>query len=177
MKPYDFTHSSPSWIRVYLSILFVFVLVAVLAQLSGCAGMNAATSAGLTQVEADAYAAAMNVQKINNAAFQAWQLQAGSLTLGAIGRNASGNPDAVQAALMAAGVRNVGVVGIQNGQVFLTTGQATPAAVPATPAVPATATTTPSAMAPSTVQPAPITTDMLKAAPAGSVLVIPKASP
>ena len=162
MKPYGSTHSSPSWIGVYLSILFVFVLVAVLAQLSGCAGMAAATSAGLTQVEADAVATARNIQRGNDDAFKAWQLQAGALTLGAIGRNVAGNPAAVQAALMAAGVGNIGVVGIQNGQVVLTTGQTGGVAAASAAIAPAVPTITPAA---------------LNATPVGSILTIPKASP
>ena len=134
------------WITV-----FIVAVAALSIFVTGCAGINAGLGAGIVQADADAAGAAKNIEALNDRAFRAWQVSAGALTLGAIGRNGTGNPMAVQAALMAAGVSNVGVVGIQNGQVIMTTGPnlTTPYAAPITPAA-------------------------LNAAPLGSVLTVPK---
>ena len=175
------THIALPWALLAV-VLGVFLAVA----LSGCGSLNAGVGAAINHLDSDAAGALQNQKAIDDRALKAWQTAAGGITLGALGRNDTGNPDVVRAALMAAGVNNLGVVAITNGQVVVSTGMTapyspppapapTPAQVAAAPASSAAAAA-PLSVAPSLMtSPAILTPSVLNAAPLGSILTIPAA--
>ena len=172
------------------AILAAVIGLVLTVIISGCGSLNAGVGAAINHLDSDAAGALQNQKAIDDRALKAWQTAAGGITLGALGRNDTGNPDVVRAALMAAGVNNLGVVAITNGQVVVSTGMTapyspppapapTPAPVAAAPASSAAAAA-PLSVAPSLMtSPAILTPSVLNAAPLGSILTIPaaKASP
>ena len=166
------------------AILAAVIGLVLTVIISGCGSLNAGVGAAINHMDADAAGALQNQKAIDDRALKAWQTAAGGITLGALGRNDTGNPDVVRAALMAAGVNNLGVVAITNGQVVVSTGMTAPYSPPPAPAQ-ALVAATPAAVAsilpaaPLTVAPAAapalLTPSILNAAPIGSILTIPAA--
>jgi hypothetical protein len=113
-----------------LSFLLAFLLA---FPLSGCGTMNAYTGAVLTSGEANYAGAKKNIQAADDLTFMTWADSACALHLGSLQRNATGNPGAVYAALIACPISNVGVVKLDNGQIQVQTTTA-----PATPTQPYT---------------------------------------
>lgn len=161
--------SHPVSLREVVWLLAVWTLILlVLSALPGCGSMNAAIGGAINAGTADAQGAIQNQKAIDDRMMKAWADAAGALTLGALGRNGTGNPQAVQAALLAAGVNNIGVVTIANGQITVSTGPNltapyAPAASTITPAAPSTASS-------GMLTPSLPTASVLGAAPTGTVI-------
>ncbi|MFL9904695.1 hypothetical protein PQR71_42320 [Paraburkholderia fungorum] len=111
--------------------------------LAGCGSMNAYTGAAINAGESGYAGAKQNLKAIDDAKFIGWADIACTLPLGALQRNATGNPDAVKAVLTACPIPNLAVVSTSNGSISVmtlpnvtaptpTTGYVAPAATTAT---------------------------------------------
>jgi len=114
-----------------------------LSVLSGCGTINAYTGAAINAGESGYAGAKQNLKAIDDAKFIGWADVACTLPLGALQRNATGNPDAVKAVLTACPIPNLAVVSTTNGSISVmalptvaaptpTPGYAAPAATTAT---------------------------------------------
>lgn len=110
---------------VRLPLLLLLALGASVA-LSGCGVLNAYTGAALTTGEANYAGAKQNVMAVSDMKMIMWADAACALPLGALARNATGNPNAVNAALVACPIPNVGVVQTKDGQVQVQLSPANP---------------------------------------------------
>jgi hypothetical protein len=108
-----------------LPLLLILSVVSAVA-LSGCGVMNAYTGAALTTGEANYAGAKQNVMAVSDMKMMMWADAACALPLGALARNATGNPNAVNAALVACPIPNVGVVQTKDGQVQVQLSPASP---------------------------------------------------
>lgn len=115
-------------------LLLCMVTSAVLL-LSGCGAINAYTGASLNAGEANYVGARQNLKSADDMRMILWADAACALPLGALARNATGNPYAVNAALVACPIPNVGIVQAKDGQVVV---QITPP-TPTPPYLPQTA--------------------------------------
>jgi uncharacterized protein YceK len=75
---------------IFLSLIAVMVL-------SSCGSLNNATSAFLNQSASDYNGFKANVKSIDDTRLKAWTDEACAMPLGAIARNATGNPNVPQA--------------------------------------------------------------------------------
>lgn len=107
-----------------LPMLFVLIVGALL--LSGCGALNAYTGAALNSAEAGYSGAKQNIKSADDMRFITWADAACALPLGSLARNATGNPYAVNAALTACPIPNVGIVQAKDGQVRVELTQPTP---------------------------------------------------
>jgi hypothetical protein len=118
-----------------IGIILLLASICVLcAAMTGCGAMNAYYGAALNSGEANYTGAKKNIQATDDLSFMTWADSACALHLGSLQRNATGNPGAVAAALIACPVPNVGVVRMDQttGQVNVTT-TTTPSAPSPTP--------------------------------------------
>lgn len=138
---------------------FLLLSIATIAVifLSGCGAINAYTGASLNAGEANYVGARQNVKSADDMRMILWADAACALPLGALARNATGNPYAVNAALVACPIPNVGIVQAKDGQVQVQISPPTPTApyVPpvANPTAPALKLVAP--MTPMTLTPPP----------------------
>ena len=112
--------------------------VACAMALSGCGAMNAYTGAAINAGESGYTGAKQNLQALDDAKFVGWSALACTMPIGALQRNATGNPDAVQAILTACPIAGLALVNTKNGSVSVlqlpTVGTPTPTAGYAAPA-------------------------------------------
>lgn len=99
-----------------LPLLMLLAAGAMLA-LSACGALNAYTGAALNSGEANYSGAKQNAKSADDMKMIVWADTACSLPIGALQRNATGNPYAVNAALVACPIPNVGIVQAKDGQV------------------------------------------------------------
>lgn len=109
-----------------LPMLVVLIIGAV--ALSGCGSLNAYTGAALNAAEAGYSGAKQNAKSADDMKFILWADTACAIPLGSLARNATGNPYAVNAALTACPIPNVGIVQAKDGQVQVQLTQPTPTA-------------------------------------------------
>lgn len=117
-----------------MSLLLLLAVGAMLA-LSACGTLNAYTGAALNSGEANYGGAKQNAKSVDDMKMIVWADSACSLPLGALQRNATGNPYAVNAALVACPIPNVGIVQAKDGQVQVQLTPPTPT-VPYAPLAP-----------------------------------------
>jgi hypothetical protein len=98
--------------------------------LSGCGAINAYTGAAINAGESGFTGAKQNIQAIDDARLIGWMDTACTLPVGALQRNATGNPDAVQAVLTACPVPSMALVSTRNGSVSVMTIPAVTAPTP-----------------------------------------------
>ena len=103
--------------KILFSILLFIIGPAFL--MTGCGAMNAYTGAVLTAGGSDYAGAKKNLQAMDDMRLQAWLDQACTMPLGALARNATGNPNAITAVLSACPVLNMGVVKMTGGNVSI----------------------------------------------------------
>jgi uncharacterized protein YceK len=124
-------------------LLLCGVAALALSALSGCGTINAYTGAAINAGESGYAGAKQNLKAVDDAKFVGWTDIACTMPLGALQRNATGNPDAVKAVLTACPIPNLAVVSTTNGSISVmtlptvtaptpTTGYAAPAATTAT---------------------------------------------
>lgn len=106
------------------------------AALAGCGALNAYTGAALNAGEAGYTGARQNVKSADDMRFILWADSACALPLGALQRNATGNPNAVTAVLTACPVPDVGVIRATNGGVQVQITSPVPTAPYVAPAKP-----------------------------------------
>lgn len=94
----------------------LFILIAALA-LSACSVLNTFGGAQLNSAEANYAGAKQNVKAADDMKLIAWADAACAMPVGALQRNATGNPYAVNAVLIACPIPNVGVIKAQDGNV------------------------------------------------------------
>ena len=94
-------------------------ILSILTMLSGCTALNAYTGAAINAGESGYAGARQNVQAVDDAAFVGWNDAACAIKLGALKRNATGNPNAVKAVLTACPVSNVAVITSTDGTITL----------------------------------------------------------
>ena len=99
-----------------LPLLVLLAAVAMLV-LPACGALNAYTGAALNSGEANYSGAKQNAKSADDMKMIVWADTACSLPLGALARNATGNLYAVNAALVACPIPNVGIVQAKDGQV------------------------------------------------------------
>jgi len=113
-------------------------LIAILfaVSLAGCGTMNAWNGAALNKVESDYSGAKQNLKSFDDMKFVTWADAACAIPLGALQRNATGNPRAVNAVFEACPVANVGVVTLTAGGMAVQVGTVpAPSAFSVTPPV------------------------------------------
>jgi uncharacterized protein YceK len=110
-----------------LGMLIVLAALAALL-LSGCGTLNAYTGAALNAAEAGYTGTRQNAKSADDMKFIVWSDSACAIPLGALSRNATGNPNAVSAALTACPVANMGIITAKDGQVQVQLTQPTPTA-------------------------------------------------
>jgi hypothetical protein len=84
---------------------------------AGCGSINAYTGAAINAGESGYAGAKQNLKAVDDAKFIGWTDVACTLPLGALQRNATGNPDAVKAVLTACPIPNLAVVSTTNGSI------------------------------------------------------------
>lgn len=89
--------------------------------LCGCGSMNAYTGAVINAGEASYAGAKQNLKAVDDAKFIGWTDIACTLPIGALQRNATGNPDAVKAVLTACPIPNMAMVSTSNGAISVMT--------------------------------------------------------
>lgn len=104
----------------------LFVLIVGAALLSGCGTLNAYTGALFNAGEAGYTGAKQNAKSADDMKFILWADTACAIPLGSLARNATGNPNAVSAALTACPVANMGIITAKDGQVQIQLTQPTP---------------------------------------------------
>jgi len=119
--------------------LLVLMAAGTALALSACGALNAYTGAALNAGEAGYTGAKQNAKSADDMKMIIWADTACMLPLGALQRNATGNPYAVNAALVACPIPNVGIVQAKDGQVQVQITPPTPSA-PYAPATPTSAT-------------------------------------
>jgi hypothetical protein len=112
-------------------VLLVASLGTALA-LSGCGAMNAYTGAAINAGESDYTGMKQNLQAADDAKFVGWTAIACTMPIGALQRNATGNPDAVQAVLTACPVAGLAVINTKNGSISVMTMPTVTAPTPTT---------------------------------------------
>lgn len=117
-------------LAVIFTLEFVapIVLMVGLAMLAGCGALNTYTGAALNAGESNYAGAKQNIKSVDDMKFIVWADAACALPLGSLARNATGNPYAVNAALVACPVPNVGVIQAKDGQVTVQITTPTPTA-------------------------------------------------
>lgn len=83
--------------------------------------MNAYTGAAINAGEANYAGAKQNLKGVDDARFIGWADVACTLPIGALQRNATGNPDAVKAVLTACPIPNLALVNTTNGAISVMT--------------------------------------------------------
>jgi hypothetical protein len=111
----------------------LLILVFAAAALSACGAMNTYTGAALNAGEANYTGAKQNIKSADDMKLIMWADSACALPLGALARNATGNPYAINAALVACPIPNVGIVQAKDGVVQV---QITPTPTPTPPYTP-----------------------------------------
>lgn len=117
-----------------LLLLILAMVAAVL--MTGCGALNTFTGAQLNSAEANYAGAKQNIKATDDMKLIAWSDAACAMNVGALQRNATGNPYAVNAVLTACPIPNVGVIKAQDGNVsvqFTTPTPTTPYSPPAQP--------------------------------------------
>lgn len=117
-----------------LEFILPILMLAALSALSGCGALNTYTGAALNAGEANYAGAKQNVKSVDDMKFIVWADSACALPLGSLARNATGNPYAVNAALVACPIPNVGIVQAKDGQVTVQVTSPTPTTPYAPPA-------------------------------------------
>ena len=97
--------------------LLVLLAAGAALVLSACGALNTYTGAALNSGEANYSGAKQNAKSVDDMKMIVWADTACSLPIGALQRNATGNPYAVNAALVACPIPNVGIVQAKDGQV------------------------------------------------------------
>ena len=92
----------------------IILIAAVAASLSACGTMNSFTAASLSSAQADGAQTIANIQKTDDMKFQAWSESACAMNLGALQRNATGNPNAIKGVLELCPVPNMGIVSVNS---------------------------------------------------------------
>lgn len=115
-------------------LMLVLLAVCAALVLSACGTLNAYTGAALNAGEAGYAGARQNIKSIDDMKMIAWADAACAMPVGALQRNATGNPFAVNAVLTACPIPNVGVIQAKDGQVQIQFTQPTPTAPYAPPA-------------------------------------------
>ena len=98
-----------------------FFLAGVVGLLAGCGTINSFTAAQLSAAQANASQAVANKQKLDDLKMDALVTGACDINLGALQRNASGNPNAIIGILELCPLPNVGVVKLTNGTINVQT--------------------------------------------------------
>lgn len=125
---------SPQAGFIRLPLLMLIPLIAAAAvMLSACGAMNTYTGAALNAGEANYTGAKQNIRSADDMKLIIWADSACALPLGALARNATGNPYAINAALVACPIPNVGIVQAKDGVVQV---QITPTPTPTAPYTP-----------------------------------------
>jgi len=101
--------------------LLLLAAAAVAIALSGCGAMNAYTGGVINAGESGYAGAKQNLEAIDDAKFIAWGDAACTMPLGALQRNATGNPDAVKSVLTACPIPNLAVISTTNGTISVMT--------------------------------------------------------
>lgn len=101
---------------VRLPILTMLIILAAIG-LAGCGVLNTFTGAQLNSAEANYAGSKQNVKAADDMKLIAWADAACAMPVGALQRNATGNPYAVNAVLTACPIPNVGVIKAQDGNV------------------------------------------------------------
>jgi uncharacterized protein YceK len=121
----------------YLLIICMAILMCVMiVGMTGCGAMNTYTGAAINAAESGYAGARQNAKAVDDMKLIAWSDAACAMPLGAIARNATGNPYAVSAVLTACPVPNVGIVQARDGQVQVQFTQPTPTTPYAPPTAP-----------------------------------------
>jgi len=110
-------------------LLFVGTVTS-LAALAGCSAINAYTGGIINAGESGYAGARQNVRAIDDAAFVGWSDAACAIKVGALQRNATGNPNAVKAVLTACPVPSVAVLTTTDGTITLMAPPTQPAPTP-----------------------------------------------
>lgn len=103
------------------------ILLLALA-LCGCGALNTFNGAQLNNAESNYAGARQNIKSLDDLKMIAWADAACAMPVGALQRNATGNPYAVNAVLTACPIPNVGVIQAKDGQVQVQFTQPTPTA-------------------------------------------------
>lgn len=98
-------------------ILMLLAAGIVALAFAGCGTINAYTGAAINAGESGYAGAKQNIKAIDDAKFIGWTDIACTLPLGALQRNATGNPDAIKAVLTACPIPGLAVVSTSNGTI------------------------------------------------------------
>ncbi len=107
--------------KVRFSIYGMLFLVMALLCLSGCGAMNEYTGAALNYTEQGYAGARQNIRSADDMKLVTWADAACALNVGALARNATGNPNIIKAALEACPIPSVGVVSMGAGSINIQT--------------------------------------------------------
>lgn len=90
--------------------------------LGACGTINSFTAGALSSAQANSAQTIANIQKADDLKFSAWANSACAMNLGALQRNATGNPNAVKGVLELCPVPNMGIITVNQagGTVGLT---------------------------------------------------------
>ncbi len=103
------------------SLVLVFLFCLFTLPLAGCGSMNEGSGAVLNYAAQNYAGAKQNVQSADDMRLVAWSDQACAMNVGALARNATGNPNIVKAVLEACPVPSVGVISMGAGSINIQT--------------------------------------------------------